>query len=134
MDLYDGRRLERLQDWHYDSGGWILSTRQLFLLVDKQIVARAERTQLAACEKIASLNRYWNPAYIYVDQGYGATQIEVLQSKGQSALMQFGPNNPDARLRNIVKPFDFGKTVPIYDPFTSNPFLSQLSLSWLRTL
>jgi len=112
-----------------------------FYLVDKQIVARAERTQLAACEKIASLNRYWNPAYIYVDQGYGATQIEVLQSKGQSALMQFGPNNPDARLRNIVKPFDFGKTVPIYDPFTkqpvpkpAKPFLVENSVRRFETL
>jgi replicative DNA helicase len=93
----------------------------LYYLVDKKIVSRAERTQLSACQKIAELNRMWNPAFIYVDQGYGATQIEVLHDYGGRSLQQLGPNHPDSRLRTIVKGFDFGGTQEIYDIFTKQP-------------
>ena len=92
-----------------------------FSLVDKDIVSRAERTQLSACEKIAELNRIWNPVAIYVDSGFGTTQVEVLHDYGQQAVMRQGANSPDARLRNIVKEYDFGGSIEIHDLFTHQP-------------
>lgn len=92
-----------------------------FYLVDKAIVTRAEWTQLAACQKIAEMNRMWNASAIYVDQGYGATQVEVLQEFGARMTAQLGPNHPDSRLRTIVKPFDFGGKIEIRDLFTGQP-------------
>ncbi|MBW1802319.1 MAG: terminase family protein, partial [Deltaproteobacteria bacterium] len=107
----------------------------LFYIVDKHTISRAERTQLAACNKIAELNRLWRPAAIYVDQGYGATQIEVLQGFGATELRTKGPNHPDARLRNIVKGYDFGSSIEIRDLFTkqaikkpAKPFLVETSV------
>lgn len=92
-----------------------------FYLVDKYIVSRGERTQLSACQKIAELNRLWNPAAIYVDKGFGTTQIEVLRDFGYKALKSFGANHPDAKLRNIVKGYDFGGNVEVRDLFTKQP-------------
>lgn len=106
----------------------------LFYLVDKEIVSRAERTQLAACQKIAELNRLWNPAFIYTDFGFGSTQREVLHDFGMRQLEQFGANHPDARLR-FVKSYDFGSSIEITDPFTkqlvpkpAKPFLVENSV------
>jgi intein/homing endonuclease len=114
--------------------GWNPNT-SVFHLVDKCIVSRAERTQLTACQKIADLNRLWSPAAIYVDQGYGSVQIEVLHDFGQRSLTQYGANHPDSRLRLLVKGYDFGGSIDIRDPFTkqivkkpAKPFLVENSV------
>lgn len=92
-----------------------------FYLVDKAIVTRAERTQLAACQKITELNRMWSPSGIYVDVGFGHTQIEVLHDYGNRMIGELGANHPDARLRNIVKGYNFGGNVEVRDLFTGQP-------------
>lgn len=92
-----------------------------FYLVDKYIISRAERTQLSACQKISECNRLWNASHIYVDQGFGTTQIEVLHDFGARSLMTHGPNHPDSRLRNIVKGYDSGSSIEIRDLFTKQP-------------
>ncbi|MHA1909775.1 MAG: terminase large subunit domain-containing protein [Candidatus Thorarchaeota archaeon] len=92
-----------------------------FYLVDKATVSRGNWTQLAACHKVAEMNRLWRPDFIYVDKGFGATQIEVLHKRGYDALRDHGPNHPDARLRDIVKGYDFGGSVEIRDLFTQQP-------------
>jgi replicative DNA helicase len=92
-----------------------------FYLVDKYVISRADRTQLASCQKIAETNRLWNASCIYVDSGYGSVQLEILHDYGARCLSTHGPNHPDSRLRNIVKGYDFGSTVEIRDPFTKQP-------------
>jgi hypothetical protein len=92
-----------------------------FYLVDKSIVSRAERTQLVACQKVADLNRKWRPDFIYVDKGYGTVQVEVLHDFGARQLTALGHNHPDARLREIVKAYDFGSSIEVYDLFTKQP-------------
>jgi replicative DNA helicase len=93
----------------------------LLRVVEKVVMARSERTQLSACMRIAELNRVWNPVAIYVDRGFGTTQVEILHKYGWDALKKEGPNSPNARLRNIVKPYDFGSSVEIHDLFTRQP-------------
>jgi replicative DNA helicase len=90
-------------------------------LVDKHIISRGKKTQLSACNKIAELNRHWHPEAIYVDTGYGATQIEVLRDFGGRSVATYGPLHPDSRLRNIVKGYDFGSNIEIRDLFTKQP-------------
>ena len=92
-----------------------------FYLVAKEIISKEERTQLTACQKIAELNRLWNCTCTYVDRGFGSTQLEILHDYGARALKIYGPNHPDARLRDTVKGFDFGGNVEIHDLFTKQP-------------
>lgn len=112
----------------------------IFYLVDKAIVSKGERTQLSACQKIAEFNRQWMPDFIYVDEGFGTTQIEVLHEYGLRALVEQGATSPDARLRFNVKSYDFGSTVEIHDIFThqavkkpSKPFLVENSVRRFET-
>ena len=107
----------------------------LFYLVDKYIVTRGQRTQLAACQKIADLNRLWRPDAIYVDEGFGTTQIEVLRDFGGRARAQHGAKHPDAALCEIVKPYNFSSNVQIRDLFSkqlvpkpAKPFLVENSV------
>lgn len=92
-----------------------------FYLVDKHNIPASQRTQLNACQRVAELNRLWNASYIYVDVGYGATQLEILHDHGNRCVATHGPNHPDSRLRNIVKGYDFGSSIEIRDLFTKQP-------------
>ena len=91
-----------------------------FMIVDHDTVQRDGHTQLAAIERIVEFNRKWRPFAIYVDQGYGATQIEMLRKFGFDSRInpEKGPSHIDSKLPKIVKPFDFGSSLEIRDPFT----------------
>jgi len=95
-------------------------TVKKFIVVDRHIVSRENWTQLAACQKIANLNRVWNPMAIYIDAGYGGTQDEVLRKFGYDSMIDpaKGPSHPDSKLRNIVKKYFFGGSVETHDLFT----------------
>jgi hypothetical protein len=93
----------------------------VFRLVDHETISRSEFTQLGSCQRIAELNRFWNPFAVYVDKGFGTTQIEVLHKFGADCIVSEGANSPNARLRHIVKPFDFGSNVEVIDLFTQQP-------------
>lgn len=95
-------------------------TSSKFLIVERQVVSREGWTQLTACNKIAELNRKWHPFAIYVDSGFGGTQIEVLRKFGYEARVdkEKGPNHLDAKLVKILKAYQFGSTIEIHDPWT----------------
>lgn len=64
-------------DWNDNAGSIIMVTGfnpgdNNYYLVDKQVVKKDGWTQTSAVQKIVQLNRYWNPAFIYVDVGYGS--------------------------------------------------------------
>lgn len=94
---------------------------QRFYLVDKQKVSRDGWNQTAACRKIIELNQFWRPEWIYVDQGHGSTQIEMLRLLGWESLKRNGAGHPDSRLKDIVKGYSFGSTVEIFDLVTKQP-------------
>ena len=91
-----------------------------FFVVDRAIVSRIGWTQLSACEKIAEFNRVWRPVSIYVDSGYGATQIEVLRKFGWDSLQDKtkGPGHPDSKIKDILKEYNFSSKIEIHDLFT----------------
>ncbi len=94
-----------------------------FFVVDRQVVSRDGWTQLAACQKIAEMNGFWRPEFIYVDAGFGGTQIEVLRDYGWRSLRDpgKGPTHSDSRLRNIIKSYNFGGKIEIFDLVTKQP-------------
>ena len=79
-----------------------------FRPVEKVIISQTEFTQTKACEEIIRLNKKWDPSSIYVDQGFGYAQIEILH--------KYGMKNPDTGLANKVKGINFGDRIEIRDP------------------
>lgn len=79
-----------------------------FRPVDKVVIGQTEFTQTKACEKIIELNEKWNPVSIYVDEGFGYAQIEMLH--------KYGLNNPESGLVQRVKGINFGDKIEIRDP------------------
>jgi replicative DNA helicase len=84
--------------------------RGAFKVVQKIVITQEEFTQVRSCEEIIRLNEKWDPAFIYVDTGYGATQIEMLR--------KYGLENPTSGLANKVKGIYFGDKMEIRDPVT----------------
>lgn len=108
-----------------------------FRIFTRETVSRDGWTQLLACQRIIELNQIWTPHSIYIDAGYGSTQKEILLKFGWDALRdpERGNTHPDARLRNIIKSYDFGSKVTIKDLFTkkdiekpAKPFLIENSV------
>ncbi len=108
-----------------------------FRLVERHVVSRDGWTQHAACEQIIRLNAHWKPKWIYVDRGFGGTQLEILRKFGYDSLADpnKGRNHPDSKLARIVKPFDFGSKITTKDLFTkqdidkpAKPFLVENSV------
>lgn len=97
--------------------------RNKFVLVDRHVVSRDGWTQLAACNKIAELNRLWKPIAIYIDAGFGGTQWEVLRKYGYDSMIDptKGPTHPDSKLKDIVFKYDFSKKIETRDLFTKQP-------------
>ena len=84
--------------------------RGAFKVVVKKSITIEEFTQVRSCEEIIRLNSLWNPEYIYVDTGYGATQVEMLRKYGLEHLL--------TGLANKVKGIYFGDRMEIRDPVT----------------
>lgn len=81
-----------------------------FKTVCKKVITQEEFTQVRSCEEIIELNNIWNPEFVYVDQGYGHTQIEMLR--------KYGIEHPLSGLANKVKGIYFGDKMEIRDPVT----------------
>jgi hypothetical protein len=84
--------------------------RGAFKVIEKLVITQEEFTQVKSCEEIIRLNDKWNPEYIYVDQGYGHTQIEMLR--------KYGIEHPLSGLANKLKGIYFGDKMEIRDPVT----------------
>jgi hypothetical protein len=89
--------------------------------VDTATVQKAGWVQTAAVQEALRLNRKWNCQYIYVDCGYGATQIELLRKLGQDA--QFRKDQYAHLDMNFIhtKGINFSSKVDVYDPISGLP-------------
>ncbi len=98
--------------------GWNKLTKR-FVGSRAYTISRIGWTQVAAMQKIKELNRIWKPSFIYVDEGYGATQVEVMKlwSKEQRATQAM--SSPDCRLGEILKAINFSSKIEIPDPLTN---------------
>jgi hypothetical protein len=95
-----------ITEWNKDFN----SGRGAFKLAYKKVITQEEFTQIKACEEIIRMNEVWNPDCIYVDEGYGHTQIEMLR--------KYGIEHPISGLANKIKGIYFGDRMEIRDPAT----------------
>lgn len=84
-------------------------------VVDRRNVSRSGWNQTAAIQAVIEMNRKWQPEFIYADEGYGSTSIEVLRKYGWE---QTGKNLVDARLKDIIRPINFSSKIEVPDPIT----------------
>jgi len=89
--------------------------------VSAHTVQKAGWTQTSAIEKMIEVNRIWNCDYIYVDAGYGATQIELLRKLGQQA--QFRKDKWAHKDMNFLhtKGINSSSKIEIFDPVSGLP-------------
>lgn len=82
-------------------------------LVRKIVVPESEYTQTDAVELIISLNRKWRFKYIFVDAGYGHTQVELLKKQGLY--------EPSSLLEQKVFGIHMNQHLDVIDPITGEP-------------
>lgn len=80
-----------------------------FWFLRKWIISSEEYTQLVALDKIAEINRFWQPSFIYVDAGFGDVQISLLRKMGQQ--------DPGSKLVQRVKPVNMSSKTKVMDPY-----------------
>lgn len=110
-------------DWNHEGIGTRIvalaydRTDGLFFILDKAMVSKEGWTQTSAMEKIIEFNRRYRFDKIYVDRGFGYTQIEMLKSFAISQFGKLPPNHPDLFLAEIVG-IDFGSKLEVKDPYS----------------
>ncbi len=113
-------------DWNHDKVGTRIvalafdKATRMFFMIEKATVSKEGWTQTTAMQKIIDLNRKWNFDHIYVDRGYGSTQIEILTKYGYDNFGILPNGHPDLKLAEI-KGIDFNSNLEIPDPYTGNP-------------
>lgn len=98
----------------------------IFRVVDKQTIQKAGWTQTAAIQELIKLNRLWQPDFVYVDEGYGATQIEVIKQFGIDSVHQNHDHaRIDEKLKNIVG-INSSSNVETFDPVSGLPIKKKM--------
>lgn len=103
-------------DWNETSGVHIVIVQLsaggpggvTYKTVFKEVVEKQLFTQHKAVNRIIALDALWKTKFIYVDAGFGNTQIEMLQ--------KYGMEHPATRMHKRVKPIAMQSKVEIRDP------------------
>jgi replicative DNA helicase len=102
-------------DWNKNHGTHMVIVQYAgsqFRLMKKVIIPKGEFTQTLAVESIINLHSQWNFAGMYVDAGYGDTQVEMLK--------KYGLSNPGSKIVHRLKSFEMQKMIEIRDPQTGS--------------
>jgi hypothetical protein len=96
----EGRNYILGVDWNKTAGTHmvLLEYNGQFSLLDKIIIPRGDFTQTIAVEKIIELHARWKFKGIYVDRGYGSTQVEMLKKHG----LRYPETSMHLRLRDFA--------------------------------
>lgn len=103
-------------DWNEKFGGRVVIVERskktgLYRLFKSYTIEKQEFTQLESINKIINVHLNECPCdYIYVDKGYGATQIELLK--------RYGITNPSSKFQEIIKDIDYGGNILVRDPIS----------------
>ena len=109
-------------DWNSEVGTEIIVVgynirEHMFYVVENSNVPKQGWTQLAGIEKIIELNTKWLPQFIYVDEGAGTTNIELLRKAGHD-MIYTQPNHPTCFLKDRVKSYNFSSKINARDPLS----------------
>jgi len=112
-------------DWNsHRNGTRIIITghdvaHQRWKIVYKEIIDSKEWTQTKSIEKILELIELYQISYVFLDDGYGATNLEVIRKYADMA-------NPDSRIYKIkdyIKAINFSSMLEVKDPITNKKVL-----------
>jgi hypothetical protein len=87
-------------------------------VVERQVVSSANWNSLVAKQTLIELNRKWKCLHWMVDYGYSQSIVEELKSYSMQITNQVGHKHPDAKLKHIIDPVEFGALIIVEDPFT----------------
>ena len=111
-------------DWNTEAGTEIYVTgydgHGFFKGVDALNVPKQQWTQLKGLEAVIEMNAKWKPDYIYADEGAGSTSIELLRKTSYNIAAK-DPGDPGARIRDIIRSYNFSSKIEVYDPLTQEP-------------
>ena len=111
-------------DWNGDKVGTRICITGLSKKTGRISIAKLDNvqkegwTQVAAINKIVELNRQYNLDHIYVDEGFGESNVQQLKLK---AIEQYGIlpiGHPDLNLDKVV-PVNFASTLELRDVVTN---------------
>lgn len=114
-------------DWNHDQVGTRIITIAYdkedpqFYIIRKDRVALEGWTQQKAIDTIIKINRKVRADHIYVDAGFGTTQIGELRMFGESQKGLVDLDHPDLNLVD-VQAVDFGSTIEVKDPTSQETF------------
>lgn len=95
-------------DWNDDKNGTRLlaiafnKEDKSFFVVDKRRVSKEGWTQVAAVEEIIQFNRKYNFDYVYLDEGYGVSNIQFIKQYAIDKRGSLPISHPDLKLSNVV--------------------------------
>ena len=107
-------------DWNDDKVGTrILSVAysnelSKFFILSRDTISKEGWSQVAAIDRIKELNRKFRYDHIYVDEGFGVSQIQVIKQYAASLFGQVPVDHPDLNLYDI-KAVNFGSSIEIKD-------------------
>ena len=114
-------------DWNHDQVGTRIVTiaydklNHQFYIIRKDKVALEGWTQQKAIDTIIKINRKVRADHIYVDAGFGATQIGELRMFGETQKGKVDLDSPDLKLVD-VQAVDFGSSIEVKDPTSDETF------------
>lgn len=117
-------------DWNGEKNGVHIVITEYwngkYKVLNKTVIRNDQFTQHASVDAIVRLDHEYKCNYIYVDEGYGKVQVEMLH--------KMGLQNPASGLLRRVVAYAFNKPVEIRDPKTgaairkpSKPFLVNMT-------
>jgi hypothetical protein len=113
-------------DWNHDKIGTRIvvlafdTVARMFFILEKAQVSKEGWSQIMAMNRIMDMNRKYIFDYIYVDEGFGSTQIQMMKKHAYDNFGRLPSNHPDLKLAEI-NAINFSSTFEINDPFTGKP-------------
>jgi len=95
-------------DWNDDKNGTRLlaiafdKVSKLFFVAEKRRVSKEGWTQVAAVQEIIEFNRKYNFDYVYLDEGYGVSNIQFIKQYAIDKRGVLPVGHPDLKLSEVV--------------------------------
>lgn len=87
-----------------------ITEQKKYRLFYRESVSMENMTQVESIRRVVELNQKFKIDHIYVDFGYGHTNIEELKL--------YGNKNPESQINRKLVSINFGGKVSVYDPFS----------------
>jgi hypothetical protein len=107
-------------DWNDDAVGTRIQivafdkVNKKFFIAEKATVSKEGWSQVEAVNKIIELNRKYEFDHMYVDEGFGTSQIQFIKKYAIDQYGKIDPKHPDLKLANVVG-INFSSKIEVLD-------------------